>query len=174
MTFEPIRVKDVEWARVCKPMAIAVDAVMPSDRDAFGALLEVMRTSAYFRETRTVMRLVRLADDPLSRIGTLAQDALRSWEQLIRLAAASGWTRPEEILSSPRPTALYHLAEAVAHRRYVPTGTDVTAFQRICARLEAAARKEKIRRVVEFEQLALMREAALPGLKERLDRWVGV
>jgi hypothetical protein len=71
----------------------------------------------------------------------------------------------------PRATALLNLALAVRQKHYRPPG-----FRgidgRLEERLEAAAQRERQAHQTTFVNLATLRVAALPGLRECLDLWL--
>ncbi len=170
---DAVRETEPEWVRVCDPLATVIDAVMPTDRAAVEAFLEVLFTSSSRREARTVIRLVRLASDPLSDLDTMARNAMRSWVQLRRLTDAKGWNHPGEVLDVPRPTALLNLATAVAEGRYAPTGIRKSKYQAVCERLSAASARENETRRRDVERTLTIRTNAFPNLFPCLDRWLG-
>lgn len=169
---DAIRETSREWVGVCQPLATVIDAVMPADREALAALLEVLRTSSYRREARTVIRLLRLASDPRSDLGTMARNALRTWVQLQRLLEARAWSRPEEIVESPRATALLNLATAIVQGRYVPVGLAPSSYEPLLERLTAAAAQEREAHRRDVERILTIRAQAFPGLLSWLDRWL--
>ncbi len=169
---DAVRETDREWVSVCQPLATIFDAVMPTDRAALAVLLEMMRTSGYRREARTVIRLTRLANDPLSDLGTLARNALRRWVHLRRLSDAKGWTRPAEVLEIPRATALLNLATAVVDGDYVPAGIRRSKYEPLLERLEAASAREHQEHRKDVERTMTIRAHTLPNLWPWLDRWL--
>jgi len=173
---EPARVRFEESAGgsvVCldfQSMAGLIDTVAGADPRRLPTLLAVTWEGGYRMEMRAVLRAAVSCRDPLSDLGTICKDALRTLNDLEKLARARHWDSLPRVLgrADPRACALLNACDHEIARR---TGPKQARFEAIRARLESAAQHERQVRGQEMRMFAVLRQARRPDIWELYETW---
>ena len=147
-----------------------IDAVAGSEPVRLATLFAIIWETSFKMEARTVLQAAVACRDPLSDLGTICKDALRTLSDLEKLARARQWRSLAGIVghTDPRACALLNACDHEIERLAGPKQTRLRAIR---SQLEAAAKTERTARGQEMRALAALRQARCPGIWELYERW---
>ena len=147
-----------------------IDAVAGFDPVRLPALFTMIWETGYKLEARTVLRAAVACRDPLSDLGTICNDALRTTADLEKLVRAQTWQSIASVVGhhDPRSGALLGACD---HEITGLTGPRQARHKAIRARLETAAQAERSARSEEILSYAAIRLARCPGIWQLYEQW---
>ena len=151
-------------------MAGVIDVVAGNDPPRLSTLLAVLWDSGFKEEARYVLTAVLVCRDPLSDLGSICTDALRTLDDLHRLVDTPGWASLGSALGHPNARACA-LLNACEDRINGLCGPKQRAYKAIRARLEHAAACERMARSVDIRALQGLRAARCPGIWQLFERY---
>ncbi len=147
-----------------------VDVVAGNDPTLLALLLSVLCDGDFKVETEHVLAAAVTCRDPLSDLGTLCADALRTLADLDKLVRAQGWTSIVSVVRHQDPRACA-LLNACDHSMERLTEAKQMPYKAIRARLEAAAQCERTTRSGEIQAFAGLRVARCPRIWQLYEHW---
>ncbi len=145
-------------------IARLIDGVASRSPEELGMLLEVLWRSNERETARAVLLIAGQAEDPLSELGEVCQDGLRTAAALEKLCNAEAWENPATIVEKPRVTALYRLLSARLQDKEELAEGVARRYRQIKARLWQHAEIEARQRADQIDKLAAIRDAQVPDL----------
>ncbi len=147
-----------------------IDVVAGSDPMRLPILFRMIRETSFTMEMRAVLRAAVACRDPLSDLGTICTDALRTLADLEKLGRAKAWGRLVSVVGHQDPRACA-LLNACDHEIERLTGPKLARLKAIRSQLEAAAQHERRVRGKEMEVIAGLRQARCPKIWELYEGW---
>ena len=147
-----------------------IDVVAGNDPVRLPTLLVIIWESSFKMEMRAVLRAAVACRDPLSDLGMICKDALRTLADLEKLTAAKSWGSLASVVGHHDPRACA-LLDACDHEIARLTGPKQACLEAIRSQLETAAQLERTARGKEMQVIAGLRQARCPKIWELYERW---
>ena len=153
-------------------VARLIDVVAGHDPERLPLQLGVVWESSLKEEARRALRAAVICRDPLSDLGTICRDALRTLADLEKLANAKTWHSLADGVgrSDPRASALHNACEFEIRQQQ---GGERARFVAMRARLEAAARLETAKYCGQIQAYAGIRAVRCPDIWSIYEQWLG-
>ncbi len=148
-----------------------IDVVAAHDPERLPLQLRMVWESSLKEEARRALRAAVICRDPLSDLGTICRDALRTLADLERLAHAKTWHSLADGVgrTDPRASALHNACEFEIRQQQ---GGKRARFVAIRARLEEAARLETARCSGQIQAYAGIRAVRCPDIWAIYEQWI--
>ncbi len=147
-----------------------IDAVAGHNPERLSTLLTILWDGRFKAEARRVLEAAVTCRDPLSDLGTICKDALKTLADLEKLARARHWGSLVSVAGhqDPRPCALLnacdHQIARLAEAKQLP-------YKAIRPLLDAAAQSERTTRGKEIRAFAGLRHARCPRIWQLYEKW---
>ncbi len=152
-------------------VARLIDVVAGHDPERLPLQLRVLWESSLKEEARRALRAAVTCRDPLSDLGTICRDALRTLADLERLARAKNWLNLAAGIGhqDPRASALHNACEFEIGQY---DGRKLARLVAIRARLEDAARTETAKCSGKIQAYAGIRAVRCPDIWALYEQWI--
>ena len=152
-------------------VARLIDVVAAHDPERLPLQLTVVWESSLKEEARRALRAAVICRDPLSDLGTICRDALRTVADLETLVHAKNWHSLSDGVgrTDPRASALYNACEFEIRQRQ---GGERECFLAIRVRLEEAARRETAKCSGQIQAYAGIRAVRCPDIWAIYEQWL--
>ncbi len=147
-----------------------IDIVAGNDPPRLSTLLTILWDGCFKEEARRVLEAAVTCRDPLSDLGTICTDALRTLADLEKLVRAQNWRSLISVVGhqDPRACALLNACELRITR--LPE-VKQAPYKAARARLEKAATLERTARSGEIQAFAGLRAARCPKIWALYEKW---
>ena len=152
-------------------VARLIDVVAGHDPEGLPLQLSMVWESSRKEEARHALRAAVICRDPLSDLGTLCRDALRTLADLERLAHTRTWHSLADGVgrTSLRACALHNACEfEIGHKQ----GREQARLLAIRKRLEEAAKLETARCSGQIRAIAGIRAVRCPDIWAIYEQWI--
>ena len=147
-----------------------IDVVAGCDPVRLSTLFTMLSETSFKSDTRILLGTAVACRDPLSDLGTIYKDALRTFADLEKLARAQSWRDLAGVVGHHDPRACA-LLNACDHEIARLQGPKQRRLKTIRSRLEAAAWHERTARGQEMQAIAALRQARCPKIWKMYERW---
>lgn len=153
-----------------RSMAEVIDTIAGYNPQRLPTQLAIILDSGFKEEGKYCLTAALVCRDPLSDLGTICTDALKTLADLKRLADKRGWPSLVSALGHSNAHACA-LLNACEDRINTLSSTRAAAYEAIRQRLEQAAALERTARSADIQAIHGLRVARCPNLWQLFERY---